>query len=93
VIRAIFAVGWLVAAIAPLASAAPAMPFWSGRSFDRPVIPAADKCGIGRYRDASGVCRRKYQLGRAAKPFYGSCGGVNAHRVCNFIGQCWMVCD
>ena len=57
------------------------------------VVLTADRCGIGRYRDANGVCRRKYALGKASKQFYGSCGGMNAHRVCNFTGQCWMVCD
>jgi hypothetical protein len=27
------------------------------------------------------------------RPLYGVCGGLNSHRVCNFFGQCWMVCD
>jgi len=57
------------------------------------VVLTADRCGIGRYRDANGVCRRKYAFGQASKQFYGSCGGMNAHRVCNFTGQCWMICD
>ena len=76
------------------ASTVEAMPFQSDQSFDILVLSIADKCGIGSYRDANGVCRRKYLFGRTPrKQFYGSCGGVNAHRVCNFIGQCWMVCD
>ena len=57
------------------------------------VVLTADRCGIGRYRDANGVCRREYAFGKALKQFYGSCGGMNAHRVCNFTGQCWMICD
>jgi hypothetical protein len=40
-------------------------------------------------------CRRKYVLSRhhGKTPFYGACGGVNSHRVCNLYGQCWMVCN
>jgi len=85
-----------VAAVVLLPGAAQAMPL-------APVQPAqpelaihvADGCGINRYRDSGGVCRRKYVLGRhqGKTPFYGACGGVNSHRVCNLYGQCWMVCD
>ena len=81
------------AALAWPAGALQAMPVGSDRTNDSLVVPAADGCGINRYRDANGVCRRKYQFRRAPKQFYGSCGGTNAHRVCNFSGQCWMVCD
>jgi hypothetical protein len=59
------------------------------------AIHVADGCGINRYRDSRGVCRRKYVLGRyqGKTSLYGACGGVNSHRVCNLYGQCWMVCD
>jgi hypothetical protein len=84
------------AAIVLLAGAARAMPpapvqFAQGRL----TIPVADGCGFNRYRDAQGVCRRKYVLSRhhGKTPFYGACGGVNSHRVCNLYGQCWMVCN
>jgi hypothetical protein len=72
--------------------AAQAMPV--GRDHGQSVIDAvADKCGINRYRDASGVCRRTHQIAKPPKQFYSTCGGVNAHRVCNWTGHCWMVCD
>ena len=59
------------------------------------VIPVADGCGFNKYRDAYGACRRKYVFRRydRKKPLYGVCGGLNSHRVCNLIGQCWMECD
>ncbi len=59
------------------------------------VIPVADGCGFNKYRDARGVCRRKYVFRRhdGKKPLYDVCGGLNSHRVCNLIGQCWMECD
>ncbi len=59
------------------------------------VIAVADGCGINKYRDARGVCRRVYVFRRhvGRKPLYGACGGLTSHRVCNFIGQCWMECD
>src|SRR5262245_2845686 len=59
------------------------------------TIPVADGCGINRYRDSRGICRRKYEFTRhRGKPqLYGACGGVDSHRVCNLYGQCWMVCD
>src|SRR5262245_20150372 len=71
----------------PLASIQPGQPGLA--------VHVADGCGINRYRDSRGVCRRKYVLGRhqGKTPFYGACGGVNSHRVCNLYGQCWMVCD
>jgi hypothetical protein len=69
------------------------MPFGSDQTQDSLVVPVADKCGVGRYRDSNGICRRQYQFGKPPKQFYGVCGGMNAHRVCNFTGQCWMVCD
>src|SRR5262245_15615813 len=59
------------------------------------TIPVADGCGINRYRDSRGICRRKYEFTRhRGKPqLYGSCGGVDSHRVCNLYVQCCMVCD
>ena len=59
------------------------------------AIPVADGCGFNRYRDARGICRKKYVVNRhqAPQPFYIGCGGVNSHRVCNLYGRCWMVCD
>jgi hypothetical protein len=60
-----------------------------------PAIPVADGCGFNRYRDARGICRKKYVITRhpGRQPFYTGCGGLNSHRVCNLYGQCWMVCD
>jgi hypothetical protein len=60
-----------------------------------PAIPVADGCGFNRYRDARGICRKKYVITRhpGRRPFYTGCGGLNSHRVCNLYGQCWMVCD
>ena len=59
------------------------------------AIPVADGCGFNRYRDARGICRKKYVITRhqGRQPFYTGCGGVNSHRVCNLYGHCWMVCD
>ena len=59
------------------------------------VTPVADGCGINRYRDARGICRRKYVFERHSgkRALYRACGGLNSHRVCNWYGQCWMVCD
>jgi hypothetical protein len=89
----LFASALTAAAIAWSATIAQSMPVGGDQTQDSLVVLAADKCGIGRYRDANGVCRRKYQFGIPPKQYYGSCGGTNAHRVCNFSGQCWMVCD
>jgi hypothetical protein len=59
------------------------------------TIPVADGCGFNRYRDARGICRKKYVITRhrGRQPLYTGCGGLNSHRVCNLYGQCWMVCD
>jgi hypothetical protein len=59
------------------------------------AIPVADGCGFNRYRDARGICRKKYVITRhrGRQPFYTGCGGLNSHRVCNLYGHCWMVCD
>jgi hypothetical protein len=59
------------------------------------IIPVADGCGFNRYRDARGICRKKYVITRhqGRQPVYTGCGGVNSHRVCNLYGHCWMVCD
>ena len=59
------------------------------------VMQVADGCGFNKYRDARGICRQKYIMGGRyeKRPLYGTCGGMNSHRVCNLYGQCWMVCD
>ena len=59
------------------------------------AIPVADGCGFNWYRDARGICRKKYVITRhrGPQPFYTGCGGLNSHRVCKLYGQCWMVCD
>jgi len=59
------------------------------------AVPVADGCGINRYRDSRGICRRKYVFERHSgkRPLYSACGGLDAHRVCNWYGQCWMVCN
>jgi len=59
------------------------------------ATPIADGCGFNRYRDARGICRKKYVITRhqGRQPVYTGCGGVNSHRVCNLYGHCWMVCD
>jgi len=61
----------------------------------RLTIPVADGCGFNRYRDARGICRKKYVITRhqGRQPVYTGCGGLNSHRVCNLYGHCWMVCD
>jgi|SRR6185503_74217 len=66
-----------------------------GTAWARLTVPAADGCGFNRYRDARGVCRKKYVITRhqGRQPVYTGCGGVNSHRVCNLYGHCWMVCD
>jgi len=90
----IFASVLIAAAVALSASAAQTMPFASDRAQDNLVVPVTGKCGIGRYRGPDGVCRRKYYFGNyGSKQYYGTCGGIGAHRVCNFVGQCWMSCD
>jgi hypothetical protein len=86
-------VGIVVVALPVAAKSAPLAPF----KYAAPglTIPVADGCGINRYRDSRGICRRKYEFTRhRGKPqLYGACGGVDSHRVCNLYGQCWMVCD
>ena len=59
------------------------------------IMQVADGCGFNKYRDAHGICRRKYIIGGRyeKRPLYGTCGGMNSHRLCNLYGQCWMVCD
>ena len=91
----LFASVLTAAAFALSAVAAQAMPLGSDRTHSNLVVPVADGCGVNRYRDTGGVCRRKYVLGGhyGKRPLYGACGGLNSHRVCNFIGQCWMVCN
>jgi hypothetical protein len=73
-----------------------AMPFAPmGTEQERLAIQVADGCGVNRYRDARGICRKKYVITRhqGRQPVYTGCGGVNSHRVCNLYGHCWMVCD
>jgi hypothetical protein len=89
----LFASGLVAAAVLLSASAAQTLPIWSDLTQDSGVIAVADKCGIGRYRALNGKCYRKYYVGRGPKQFYSACGAVNSHRVCNFSGQCWMVCN
>ncbi len=90
----LFAAVLLAAALALSAGAAKAMPLASDGRQDSLIVPVADGCGVNRYRDAHDVCRRKYYFTRRhPKQFYGACAGSSAHRVCNFFGQCWMVCD
>ena len=76
-----------------LAKAMPVAPIGTGEA--ALPIPVADGCGLNRYRDARGICRKKYVITRhrGPQPFYTGCGGLNSHRVCNLYGQCWMVCD
>jgi hypothetical protein len=91
----LFASVLIVASVALSAIAAQAMPFGRYRAYGSLVVTVADGCGVNKYRDPRGVCRRKYVLGDhyGKKPFYGACGGLNSHRVCNLFGQCWTVCD
>jgi len=89
----LFASGLVAAAVALSASAAQTLPIWSDLTQDSMVVAVADGCGIGRYRAFNGKCYRKYYVGRGQKQFYGACSAVNSHRVCNFSGQCWMVCN
>ncbi len=88
-----FVAALITIGVAMSAIAAEAMPV--GRDDAQPSLidSVADKCGINRYRDASGVCRRTRQIAKSPKQFYSTCGGMNAHRVCNWSGQCWMVCN
>jgi len=79
--------------VAASAIAAQAMPVGRDHGQQSVIVAVGDKCGINRYRDANGVCRRTHQIAKPPKQFYSTCGGVNAHRVCNWTGQCWMVCD
>jgi hypothetical protein len=85
----------LVIALGFSAIAVQAMPFSSDPNRGSLVVPVADKCGFNKYRDANGICRRKYVFGDryGKRPLYGACGGMNSHLVCNLYGQCWMVCD
>jgi hypothetical protein len=86
----------LVMATGLAVAAAKAMPLVPiGMEQTGRAIPIADGCGFNRYRDARGICRKKYVINRhqGRRPFYTGCGGVNSHRVCNLYGHCWMVCD
>ena len=90
----LFAAILVAVALALSAGTAQALPIGRDQAQATLLIPIADGCGINRYRDANGVCRRKYFLRRIApRQFYSACGGKRAHRECNLIGQCWMVCD
>lgn len=84
----LFAAGGVVA---PGAKAMPVASIEAGHI----AVPVADGCGINRYRDARGICRRKYVFERHSgrRALYTACGGLNSHRVCNWYGRCWMVCD
>jgi len=90
------AIALLAAAVALPAGAVAAMPVapieLTGETLPTPI---ADGCGFNRYRDARGICRKKYVITRhqGRQPVYTGCGGVNSHRVCNLYGHCWMVCD
>jgi hypothetical protein len=86
----------LAAAFGLSLAGAQAMPFAPiGTEPATLAIPVADGCGFNRYRDARGICRKKYVITRhqGRQPVYTGCGGVNSHRVCNLYGHCWMVCD
>ena len=86
----------LFAAMSGLSITAAAMPLAPvGTEQAGPAIPVADGCGFNRYRDARGICRKKYVFNRhqGPRPLYTGCGGLNSHRVCNLYGRCWMVCD
>jgi hypothetical protein len=76
-----------------VAAAMPLVPI--GTEQARLTIPVADGCGFNRYRDARGICRKKYVITRhqGRQPVYTGCGGLNSHRVCNLYGHCWTVCD
>ena len=89
----LFASSLVAAGVALSASAAQALPIWSDLTSDSMVVAVADGCGIGRYRAHNGKCYRKYYAGSGKKQFYGACSALDSHRVCNFSGQCWMVCN
>jgi len=74
---------------------AQAFPFGGQRLYPGLIVPVADGCGINRYRDAHGVCRRKYILGGHMRKgsAFDTCGGKHSHRQCNIFGYCWTVCD
>lgn len=93
-VNKLFAAVLVAAGIALSAGSVQALPIGHDRIPDTLLIPVADGCGINKYRDAKGVCRRKYYFRRKSPwQFYSACGGKHAYRECNFIGQCWMVCD
>jgi hypothetical protein len=85
---------FVLVAVSLSAEAVQTMPFERNQNLSN-VIPAADGCGFNKYRDERGVCRRRYVFRShdGKRPLYGACGGLNSHRVCNLIGQCWMECD
>ena len=89
----LFAFSLVAAGVALSANAAQTLPIWSDLTSDSMVVAVADRCGIGRYRAYNGKCYRKYYTGRGEKQFYGACSALDSHRVCNFSGQCWMVCN
>jgi hypothetical protein len=91
-----FALGLFAAAFGLWADGVEAMPLAPiGAEPIGLVAPVADGCGVNRYRDARGICRKKYVITshQGRQPVYTGCGGVNSHRVCNLYGHCWMVCD
>jgi len=89
----LFACGLVATAVALSVSAAQTFPFLRDPTQGSMVIAVADGCGVGRYRAHNGKCYRKYYVGRGQKQYYGACSAVDSHRVCNFSGQCWMVCN
>ena len=52
------------------------MPFSNDPNRSGLVVPVADGCGFNKYRDAHGICRRKYVIGGRyeKRPLYGACG-------------------
>src|SRR5262249_6793822 len=84
----------LFVAGALMSAGAKAMPV-APIKMERETLLIADGCGFNRYKDARGICRRKYVIERhpGKRALYNACGGLNSHRVCNLYGNCWMVCD
>ena len=59
----VFALGLLVAVFGVPAGTAKAMPLMPiATEQPRLAIPVADGCGFNRYRDARGICRKKYVI-------------------------------
>jgi hypothetical protein len=93
----------LIVALGISMGATQAMPFASDPTRGSLIVPAADGCWLGWYRNPSGGCSRdryglfgsgiEYVPGPSYRLGPTVCGGRGVYRVCNVFGYCWWACS